>query len=347
MRVWVFRVVIAIVVIAAAVRFAPKIVFSITHVSTDDAYVQTTVVPISAEVAGRILRVYVDDNSRIAKGDSILRIDPSDYLLGLQQKTAARSTAEAERERIGSQLAVQQKSLVRAQADLAAAQTRAALAEKDYSRMKSLLDGGGISQSQFDQAETASRVAQSAVKAAQAAVAEIQASLQVFPTLLEQQEYRIREAHSALEIAKNNLQRTLVVAPVSGRVARKNVDPGKFAQPGQPLLAIVGLEDPWVLANFKETQIRSMRIGEPVEVRVDAYPGHVFHGRIDSFQAGTGSFFSLLPPENATGNFVKVTQRLPVKIAIDSGADSTHPLYPGLSVKASVVAGGKRNDAAR
>jgi membrane fusion protein (multidrug efflux system) len=124
----------------------------------------------------------------------------------------------------------------------------------------------------------------------------------------------------------------VVVAPITGRVAKKNVDPGKYVQIGQPLLTIVDEENIWVSANFKETQIKDMRVGQPVEIDVDSYPGITFKGRVDSFQPGTGSVFSLLPPQNATGTFVKVVQRIPVKIVLDSPPDSSHPLWPGLSV---------------
>jgi membrane fusion protein (multidrug efflux system) len=340
-RTWGVRILIAAAAIAVVSHYLPKVVYSLKHVTTDDAYVQASVVPVSPEVSGKVLRVCVDDNAEVAKGDSLLRIDPSDYRLSVEQKRAALATARAEQERIQATFNAQRKSLARAQADLAVAQNRAALAEKDMNRMRSLLAGGGISQSQFDQAESASEVARSTAVAAGAGVAEIEASLTSVPTQIEQQGYRIREAQSALEGAENDLQRTLLMAPVAGLIAHKNVDAGKFVQPGQPLMAIVGMEDRWVLANFKETQIRSMRVGQTVDVMVDAYPGHAFRGHIDSFQPGTGSFFSLLPAENATGNFVKVTQRVPVKVAIDSGVDAAHPLYPGLSARAAVVRDGK------
>jgi membrane fusion protein (multidrug efflux system) len=147
--------------------------------------------------------------------------------------------------------------------------------------------------------------------------------------------FRIREAEASHRVAQLNLKRTVLVAPISGKVAKKNVDPGKYVQPGQAILSIVG-EDNWVVANFKETQIGKMAVGQPVDLRVDAYPGVVFKGRVDSTQHGTGAVFSLLPPENATGNFVKVVQRVPVKIVIDSPSDPGHPLWPGLSVVPTV-----------
>ena len=147
--------------------------------------------------------------------------------------------------------------------------------------------------------------------------------------------FKIKEAQATKNLAERDLARTVVIAPISGRIAMKNVDPGKYVMAGQTLLAIVK-EDIWVIANFKETQITKMTVGQPVEIKIDAYPSITFSGHVDSLQPGTGSVFSLLPPENATGNFVKVVQRVPVKIVIDSKFDPRHPLWPGLSVVPTV-----------
>ncbi|MGA3086944.1 MAG: HlyD family secretion protein, partial [Thermodesulfobacteriota bacterium] len=145
------------------------------------------------------------------------------------------------------------------------------------------------------------------------------------------QNYRVKEAELARDRAHLDLSRTVVSAPIAGIIAMKNIDVGKYVQPGQTLFSIVK-EDSWIVANFKETQIKKMTVGQPVVIKVDAYPGKVFKGHIDSLQPGTGAVFSLLPPENATGNFVKVVQRIPVKIVIDSPFDPDHPLWPGMSV---------------
>ncbi len=145
------------------------------------------------------------------------------------------------------------------------------------------------------------------------------------------QNHRIREAEIAKNRANLDLSKTVVTAPISGIIAMKNIDVGKYVQPGQSLFSIVN-ENTWIVANFKETQIKKMTVGQPVEIKVDAYPGKVFKGHIESLQPGTGSVFSLLPPENATGNFIKVVQRIPVKIVIDTPFDTDHPLWPGMSV---------------
>jgi membrane fusion protein (multidrug efflux system) len=155
------------------------------------------------------------------------------------------------------------------------------------------------------------------------------------------QTYKIREAEASAGLAKLDLSRTVVTAPFSGRIAKKNVDAGKYIQQGQPLMSIVDDSSLWIVANYKETQISHMKPGQAVDITIDAYPGTTFKGHVDSFQHGTGAVFSLLPPQNATGNFVKVVQRVPVKIVIDSKPDPSHPLWPGLSVYPSVATSDK------
>ena len=172
-------------------------------------------------------------------------------------------------------------------------------------------------------------------RAAEATVAEAEVALQSAKTKTTTQSFKIKEAQSVKKLTQLDLTRTIITAPISGRIAMKNVDPGKYVMPGQALLAIVK-EDIWVIANFKETQIAKMTVGQPVEIKVDAYRSVKFKGHVDSLQPGTGSVFSLLPPENATGSFIKVVQRIPVKIIIDSKFDPRHPLWPGLSVIPSV-----------
>jgi membrane fusion protein (multidrug efflux system) len=216
----------------------------------------------------------------------------------------------------------------------------AALAEENMStkeaeRYRKLYQEELVSQNQFDRVESSLRVAQARRDASEAAVAGAEAAINTLHVRLTTQNFKIRQAEELLNLAQLDLKRTTIVAPIAGRIAVKNVDKGKYIQPGQTLLSIVK-EETWVVANFKETQIKKMAVGQPVDIEVDAYPGVIFKGHIDSLQPGTGAVFSLLPPENATGNFVKVVQRLPVKIVIDSKFDPYHPLWPGMSVVPTV-----------
>jgi membrane fusion protein (multidrug efflux system) len=169
-------------------------------------------------------------------------------------------------------------------------------------------------------------------EAAAAAVARVEAEIGSLLVQGKTQLYRVSRTEVARDIARLDLRRTTIKAPITGRIAKKNVDPGKYVQPGQTLLAVVDEKDIWIVANFKETQLKNIKKDQPVDIQVDAYPGVLFKGRVDSFQPGSGAVFSLLPPENATGNFVKVVQRVAVKIVLINAPDPAYPLWPGLSL---------------
>ncbi|MEJ2689194.1 MAG: HlyD family secretion protein [Deltaproteobacteria bacterium] len=199
-----------------------------------------------------------------------------------------------------------------------------------------MIDSGAVSKRQFDNTRTQWQLSEAARKAAESAVDGAEAAVKTLEADKTTQQSRIGEAAEAVRLAELDLARTEVRAPIAGRVSRKNVDIGKYVAVGQPLLAVVDTKDVWVAANYKENQIGKIKPGQAADIKVDAYPGLTLHGHVDSLQAGTGSVFSLLPPENATGNFVKIVQRLPVKIVIDSPPDPAHPLLPGLSVVPSI-----------
>jgi len=279
--------------------------------------------------------------------------------------------ASVERAQAGLQVAtrgvdVARARLTSAQARLREAASSATRTSRDLERMKQLVAKDEISQQQYDAAVAAADAARAGVDAAQAAVAEADQGVavaesqrvQALGTLTQAQaeqrtagtapqqvqaskareagaEARVAQAQAALEQARFNLQYTKIVAPAGGVVSKKSVEEGQVVQPGQPLLAIVPLEDIWVTANFKETQLRDMRPGEEAQISVDAY-GHTYKGHVQSIAAATGARFSLLPPENATGNYVKVVQRVPVKITFDKGQDPNHLLRPGMSVVVTV-----------
>lgn len=290
--------------------------------------------------------------------------------------TASRlNTAEAAIQGARAALAAAQTEVEMARAQLSAARARLREtqathknASADLVRMQQLIAGGEISRQQYDaavwaeatahaavdsaqagvaQAEHAVPVAENHVLQARAALAQAQASLQAAQTAPEEiaasraqvgtAKARVQQAEAAASQAQLNLQYTTVQAPVSGILSNKSVEVGQVVQPGQPLLAIVPLEDIWVTANFKETQLNHMRPGQPATISVDAYGGRTYRGHVDSLAAATGARFSLLPPENATGNYVKVVQRVPVKIVFEKGQDPTHVLRPGMSVDVTVL----------
>jgi membrane fusion protein (multidrug efflux system) len=330
----------ALLVLAAlAVVFGPRVFYALAHESTDDAYVDGKIVTVSAEVTGNVSKVYVDDNQPVKAGDLLVEIEDRHYQLTAEEKEARWKRMNAEEAEIRLSIEEKTSALEKAKAELEAAQAEEQLASKERERYRRLLEEQSVSRSRFDDAEAKWRVASARTKAARAALAENALGVENLKAGRVIQRGKIREALASLDLAKLSLHKTGIRAPVSGRVARKNVEAGKFVSAGQPLLSIVDGSDIWIVANFKETQIEKMKVGDPVDVRVDAYPGRVFKGRVESFQPGTGSVFSLLPPENSSGNFVKVVQRVPVKIVLDPPGNPGRALWPGMSVVPYVATG--------
>jgi membrane fusion protein (multidrug efflux system) len=352
--------------------------------STDNAFVDGSVVQISPRVPGQVLRVYVQDNQHVNKGDLIAEIDPGDYQTQLDQARAGLETTTAHEAGAQSgvdltsvvsgavlvqataglgaardQVSVLQAQVTHAQAQMEAAEAEAQRAADDARRYKTLHDKDEVSRQLLDRAETEARATAANLNGARQEVAAAKAQLELAEKQVQQAKGRLLEAQSApvqvqvrrsdlqsagaqkdqqnaaMRQAELNLSYTKIYASDSGFITKKSVEPGNFVQPGQVLMALVS-DRLWVTANFKETQLESMRPGQPVTVKVDAYPQLKLHGHVDSIQSGSGARFSLLPPENATGNYVKVVQRVPVKIVIDDAPSSEFRLGPGLSVTPEV-----------
>jgi membrane fusion protein (multidrug efflux system) len=288
-------------------------IFSLSHVSTDNAQIDGHIVPILPKVGGFVTEVRVDDNHQVQAGDTLVVLDDRDYRARLAQAEADLGVALAtvsNRARVGQ-----------AEAQVAQAQANAEKAHADLERIKPLAEQDIVSKQQLDAAEATARAADAALAAAQAALVGADA--------------RVAAARAARDQAALNLSYTRISAPAKGVVAKKSVEVGQLVQPGQPLMSLVPLEDVWVTANLKETQIADVKAGDPAEFTVDAYPGIRFQGRVESLAPATGARFSLLPPDNATGNFTKVVQRLPVRVRPDT-VDPAHPLRPGMSVVVTI-----------
>jgi membrane fusion protein (multidrug efflux system) len=332
LRQWIMRLLFFCMLVGGAVYFAPRVDYYLSHESTDDAYVTGTIVPISSQVKGKVVAVFVSDNQLVNAGDPVFQIESDDYAATVEQSEKGLLSLVAEKNQILALIEEGKQSLAKAQADFVSAKAQEDLAYKDIARYEELVKSRTVAQSEYDRVRSQWQVAQASANSARAGISKEDAGVQSLEAQLKTQQMKIAEAQAALRLAKIDLQRTLVKAPLAGRIANKNVDPGKYVQPGQPVLSLANVKGVWVVANFKETQIIKMRVGQPVDIEVDAYPGLPFKGHIDSFQPGTGAVFSLLPPENATGNFVKIVQRIPVKIVLDSEPDPPHLLWPGLSV---------------
>ncbi|MBJ6751425.1 HlyD family secretion protein [Geomonas anaerohicana] len=301
-----------------------------THIETDNAFVEAHVHSVASRIPALVQRVAVVDNQFVHKGDVLVELDPADYQARL--KSAAASLEMAKNETSGDYAEVES---ARANVGLAAA--RLEQASLDLKRAEALYAKEVIPREQLDRARTAHKVAQAQVREAQEA--ENRAKAMIGMSGSGSKDARVAQKQGDLEAAKLNLSYTRIVAPSDGFVTRKGVEVGNYVQPGQALMAIVPLEDAWITANYKESQLTNVRPGQEVDFTVDGYPGRHFTGKVESIMAGTGAAFSLLPPENATGNYVKVTQRIPVRIAIDKRSDPDHLLRVGMSVVPTILTG--------
>src|SRR5262245_13321533 len=297
------------------------------HQSTDDAYVGGNVEQITPTISGTVDAIGADDTQFVKAGQALVRLDPADARVALDQ-------AEAQLARTVRDV----RNLYATSSQLAAAvqmrQTELNAAQSDLARRQRLGASGAVSGEELQHAADAVKTAQAELLAAQQQLAANRA--RVDGTTLKDHP-QVRDAAAAVRNAYLTLERTELAAPVSGFVARRNVQLGQRVSPGTPLMAVVPLDQVWVDANFKEPQLSHMRIGQPVKLTADLYGRHVvFHGTVAGFGAGTGAAFSLLPAQNATGNWIKIVQRVPVRIALDPREIATHPLQIGLSMKAEV-----------
>jgi membrane fusion protein (multidrug efflux system) len=294
---------------------------------TDDAYVSGNVVEITPRVSGTVVAIGADNTQFVKAGQTLVRLDPADAKVQLQE-------SEAQLAKTVRQVRNLFATTSELQANVQVRRTQLAKARSDYARRANLARTGAISQEELQHAGDAVRAAQAALAAAEQQVAANRAwvdgtTVQTNPA--------VRDAAAAVHAAYLNYARTVLPAPVSGFVARRDVQLGERVSTGTPLMAVVPLNEVWVDANFKESQLDSMRVGQPVTLTSDLYgSGVVFHGRVVGFGAGTGSAFSLLPAQNATGNWIKIVQRVPVRIALDARELARHPLQIGLSMKAYV-----------
>ncbi len=313
---------IVLYVIAALV--AVLVVFGVIHtiqgfsrVTTDDAYVDGRVHSIAAKVPGTVKSVLVDDNQPVKKGELLVEIDPKDYEVRVSEAQAA---LEAER----SRLIDAEAGIKAAEANLEVQEIAFNQAGLDRKRTEALFKENVVPKERSEKVETAYNMAQAQVKAAKEQLTKAKSYRDLESSLIKQRE-------AALEAAKLSLGYTKVTASSDGYVTKKSVEEGNQIAAGQPLMAVVALDDTWIVANYKETQLRNVKPGQRVTIEVDTYRGMEFKGRVDSIMAGTGSVFSLFPPENALGNYVKVVQRIPVKILLEKTGEPNKVLRVGMS----------------
>ncbi|MDF3863907.1 HlyD family secretion protein [Pseudomonas denitrificans (nom. rej.)] len=317
---------------------------------TDDAYVRADWIAISPKLSGYVAEVLVEDNQSVAAGTPLVRIEDRDYQARMQQararQTAARAAIAVQQAALvtlDAQLKEQQALIDQAVADIDSARAERQRAQLDFQRYRDLVAQQAASSQRLESVTADFARARSALSRADAAASRqrtrlsvLQASREQAAAQLRQHQAHAAEADASLALAQHELDDTLIRAPIAGVVGQRRVRQRQYVTPGLPLLALVPVEQSYVVANYKETQLRRMRPGQPVEVRVDSFPGAVMHGRVESFSPGSGAIFALLPPDNATGNFTKIVQRFPVRIALDGSARQQAPILPGMSVIAEV-----------
>jgi membrane fusion protein, multidrug efflux system len=304
--------------------------------STDDAYVQSDITVISPKLEGYLKEVRVGDNQPVEAGQVLFVIDDRDFAAKVAQAEAAVATQEAAVDTYESRLELQRSMIDQAKAEVTAAEAEKARAERDYQRYRQLLTSDYASRQRFETAEAESEKAAAAVAQKQAAVVAALGTLRVLRAQRDEEKAKREQARANLRLAKNDLDNTLIRAPVAGIVGNRAGRTGQYVKPGTQLLSLVPLPYVYVTANFKETQLTRMQPGQPAAISVDAYPDRTLTGRIESFAPASGAQFSLLPPDNATGNFTKVVQRVPVRIALPAGEPLAQLLRPGLSVTVTV-----------
>lgn len=322
-----------------------------THLSTDDAFVTGRIHVVASKVPGTVARIAVADNQLVKQDDELVEIDEKDYDVRVRETESAVQAEKAKEREIALRADVARRQLAEyghrletARANLRLQEVQARQAGIDLRRAEQLMEKKIIAQERYDKAKTAAETSQAQVAAAREQAKQAEAALLTQESLIRQtesagrsQEATVRQREEALKGDLLRKSYTRIAAPAAGYVTKRAIEVGNQVQAGQPLMAVVALGDVWIVANYKETQLERMKPGQKVEVRVDGYPGRTFDGRVDSIMAGTGAVFSLFPPENATGNYVKVVQRIPVKILLEKGTDPGHLLRVGMSVVPTVL----------
>jgi membrane fusion protein (multidrug efflux system) len=335
--------IVAILAIAAIGFGGHKWWFGRSHVTTDNAQVEGHITPVLARVGGYVSDVRVSENQQVKAGDTLAILDDRDLRARLAQADGELSALEAT---VGmgasvgqaeAQISAARSSAAAATASVAQARANADRAQSDLARYETLARRNIISQLQLDGARAAATAAAAQLRAAQQNAAAAQDQIAAATAAAESASGRVAAARAARDQVALQLSYTAILAPADGMVSKKSVEVGQLVNPGQPLMAVVPLRDVWVVANLKETEIADVRKGNTVDFTVDAYPDQTFRGEVESLSPATGAKFSLLPPDNATGNFTKVVQRIPVKIHVSGGEDATHPLRPGMSAEVVIA----------
>ncbi|WP_186081569.1 HlyD family secretion protein [Burkholderia gladioli] len=304
--------------------------------STNDAYLQADSMTAAPKVSGYVTDVYVRDNQSVKAGDPLVKLDVRQYQVSLQNSQASVDARRADIARTQADIAQQRANLEQAQAQAQVSSINLKHASEEYARYAPLAATGAETHERIADLKNTRDQAQATLAANNASIAAARAQINSSTAQLQQAQAQLEAAQASAAQSQLDLDNTVVRSTLDGRVGDRTVRVGQYVQPGTRLLTVVPVQDIYLVANFKETQVGRMRVGQPVTLHVDALPDRALHGTVDSFSPGTGSQFALLPPDNATGNFTKIVQRVPVRIHVDTDDETRRVLLPGLSVDVDV-----------
>ena len=322
-----------------------------TRIATDDAYIEGNIHTIASKVSGTVKVIYINDNQFVKKGGPLLEIDSVDFDVKAREATSSYEAEKAKSTETYYKLDVARKQSAQINAAIETAKANRNLADAnlkqakaDMKRAENLLKEEAISKEKYEKTKTALDVNEAQLKASVERIKELEASMETQLSLVKQNDAGLAAQKALVDTRKATMDGALlnkgytqILSPVDGYITKKSIEAGNQISAGQPLCAIVPLEGIWITANFKETQVAKIKPGQKVDIKIDTYSGKTFSGVVDSIMAGTGASFSLFPPENATGNYVKVVQRIPVKIILDKDTDKDHLLRIGMSVTPTVI----------
>lgn len=340
-------VILAVAVIGGGLWFWRHETYGRFFQATDNAYIQADTVTIAPKIGGYVERVLVAENQQVAAGQPLVEIDPREFRAQTAQIQAQIDLARTNAAGVRAQITEQQAGVAQARAQVAAAQSALTFARSEVVRYAPLAESGAEPRERLAQLRNQQQQAEAQLASARAALLAAERRTATLATQVDQALAQARGGEAQLQAAAVNLGSTVLKAPVAGRVASRTVQAGQLVQPGTRLLSVVPVDQMYIEANFKETQLALMRPGQPVTVEVDALDGVELRGKVDSVSPGTGAEFSILPPQNATGNFTKIVQRVPVRISLDAGPMARKLLVPGMSVQVTVDTRSARSDRAR
>ncbi len=327
--------------------------YKATHITTDDAFIDGHIHTIASKIPGTVKDLFVDDNQPVKKGDLLVEIDPVDYEVRVHETSSSLGAEKAKIAEITARVEAAKQRLAELRAGVEAARANLELqeanlgqAERDEKRAEVLFATDAFSKERYEKTKTAYDVSRAQVKAAREQLRQAEMTVETQKAVVRQiessgasQQSTVRQKAAQLDRAELNYGYTKIYAPADGYITKKSVELGNQVQAGQPLMAVTELNNIWVVANYKETELKKIKPSQKVTIKADTYPGRVFRGTVESIMAGTGVVFSLFPPENATGQYVKVVQRVPVKIVLDKDTDAGHVLRIGMSVVPTVIVG--------